>query len=206
MKSKKSSLIMRIIGAFAVIFAAGAFVYNSIADARRYDNAVFAVEKIMESIPEVEQRVPSERGNNMMPSLEIDGTNYVAVLDFPTYNFAMPVVSTWHSSYIDSVPCRYKGSVYDNTLVIGSSDNKGQIKFAEELEVGDYLYLTDMSGGQYRFAVEAINHANEINDEKFKTEYDMTIFVKSSGNSEYLLIRCNNEMAGNSQIEGDANK
>lgn len=194
MKSKKSSIIMIIAGAFAVVFAAGAFVYNDVAEERRYDNAVSAVGEIMESIPEIEERVPTERGNNMMPSLEIDGENYVAVLEFPAYRFTMPVVATWHSSYIDSVPCRYKGSVYDNTLVIGGSDTEGQFDFAEELEVGDFLYLTDMSGGQYRFAVEAINHANEISEDKFKTEYDMTIFVKSSGNSEYLLIRCNNEM------------
>lgn len=194
MKSKKSSVIMIIIGALAVIFAAGAFVYIDITEGQRYDKAIASVDKIMTAIPEVEKRVPTERGNNMMPSLEIDGENYVAVLEFPAYRFTMPVVATWHSSYIDSVPCRYKGSVYDNTLVIGGSDTEGQFDFAEELEVGDFLYLTDMSGGQYRFAVEAINHANEISEEKFKTEYDMTIFVKSSGNSEYLLIRCNSEM------------
>ena len=185
---------MIIIGALAVIFAAGAFVYIDVTEGQRYDRSVASVDKIMESIPAIEKRVPTERGNNMMPSLEIDGENYVAVLEFPAYRFTMPVVATWHSSYIDSVPCRYKGSVYDNTLVIGGSDTEGQFDFAEELEVGDFLYLTDMSGGQYRFAVEAINHANEISEEKFKTEYDMTIFVKSSGNSEYLLIRCNSEM------------
>lgn len=195
MKSKKSSIIMIIIGALAVIFAAGAFVYIDVAEGQRYDRAVASVDKIIGSIPAVEKRVPTERGNNMMPSLEIDGENYVAVLDFPTYRFAMPVVATWHSSYIDSVPCRYQGSVYDNTLVIGGSDDEGQFAFADELEAGDLFYLTDMSGGQYKFVVEAINHANEISDEKFKEGgFDMTIFVRSSGDTEYLLIRCNCEM------------
>lgn len=195
MKSKKSSIIMIFVGAFAVIFAAGAFVYNDVAEERRYDNAVSAVGEIMESIPEPEMRVPAERGKNMMPSLEIDGENYVAVLEFPSYRFVLPVVSTWHSSYIKSVPCRYQGSVYDNTLVIGSSDEEGQLDFADELEVGDAFYLTDMSGGQYRFVVEAINHANEINEDKLNSEYDLTIFVQSSGDSAYLLIRCNSEMS-----------
>ena len=207
MKSKISSIILIVIGAFAVIFAAGAFVYNSVAESRRYDDAVSAVAKIMESIPEVEERVPSERGNNMMPSLEIDGTNYVALVEFPTYRFVMPVVSTWHSSYIDSVPCRYQGSVYDNTLVIGSSDEEGQMRFAEELEVGDFMYLTDMSGGKYRFAVEAIHHSDEISEERLaQGDFDLTIFVKSSGNSEYLLIRCNSEMSANNEFANQENQ
>lgn len=193
MKTKKHffSLILIIVGAFAVLFAAGALIYAELSQSNMREDAIVAVEKIKASIPEIVERVPEERGNNMMPSLEVDGNNYVALLEVPQHKFELPVVSSWKLGDVEAAPCRYTGSIYDKTLIIGSSDEEGQMSFVEDMEIDDVIYLTDMSGGKYEYKVTAIQHSDKATDEKLKNgEFDLTIFVRSSGESKYLLVRC----------------
>ena len=193
MKTKKHffSLILIIVGAFAVLFAAGALIYTEVSQSNMRKDAVVAVEKIKDSIPNVIACVPEERGNNMMPSLEIDGNNYVALLEVPKHKFELPVISSWKSGDVEAVPCRYTGSIYNNSLIIGSSDVDGQMSFVEEMELDDVIYLTDMSGGKYEYKVAAIQHSDKATEEKLKAgEFDLTIFVRSSGESNYLIVRC----------------
>lgn len=189
------SLILIIVGAFAVIFAAGALIYTEVSQNNMHKKAVAAVATIKDTIPEVQVRVPEVRGNNMMPSLEIDEQNYIALLEIPKFNFELPVISSWKLGDVAAVPCRYSGSVYDNSLVIGSSDEDGQMSFVEELEVDDVLFITDMSGGKYEFSVETIQHSNnKISEMDFADSgFDLTLFVQSSGDSDFLLVRCNSD-------------
>ena len=65
------------------------------------------------------------------------------------------------------------------------------MSFVEEMELDDVIYLTDMSGGKYEYKVAAIQHSDKATEEKLKAgEFDLTIFVRSSGESNYLIVRC----------------
>lgn len=152
-------------------------------------DALQILEKAQALMPQSANRVPEERGNNTMAAMEIDGVNVVGVLEFPQYGRTLPVASQWDTALVSSLPCRFTGSIYDRTMIIGAVD--GQLPFAAQTEVGDRVLLTDMEGGRYTYRVAAIHHAKHATLEKLQAgDYAMTIFVKVSKTSEYLLIRC----------------
>lgn len=149
------------------------------------------LEKAQALIPQPVSRVPQERGNNTMAAIQIDGINVVGILEAPQYGRTLPVASTWDTGLVSSMPCRFAGSIYDQTLIIGAVDGEGQLSFAAQMEVGDTILLTDMEGGRYTYRVAAIHHAKHATLEKLQSgDYAMTLFVKDSKTSEYLLIRC----------------
>lgn len=71
-------------------------------------------------------------------------------------------------------------------------DSEGQFSFAAQMEVNDTIVLTDMEGGRYTYRVAAIQHAKHATRDKLQSGgYALTVFVKDSQNSQYILIRCN---------------
>ena len=149
------------------------------------------LEKAQALMPQAADRVPEERGNNTMAAMQIDGVNVVGVLEFPQYGRTLPVASQWDTALVSSMPCRFTGSIYDRTIILGAVDGSMQLPFAAQMEVGDRVLLTDMEGGRYTYRVAAIHHAKHATLEKLQSgDYPMTIFVRVSKTSEYLLIRC----------------
>lgn len=188
----KFSLICIVLGAALILGAVGILTASQIAAAQAKVDAAEVLQKVQALMPPSVDCVPEERGNNGMASLQIDGVNVVAVLEISQYGKILPVASAWDTDRVSYLPCRFTGSIYDSSLIIGAVDEEDQIPFAGQLEVGAKILLTDTEGGRYSYRVAAIHHAKHATLEKLQQgEYDLTIFVKDSKTLEYLLIRCN---------------
>ncbi len=165
-----------------VFWYASAAVYETRCD--EYVNTLNAV------LPETQNAVPEERLNNTMPILEAQGKDFVALLEFPTFGSTLPVCDDWGKP--TAYPCRFTGSVYNNTLVIGSSDRKGQMNYVKDLSVGDSVYVTDMTGNRYAYQISDILISSDVDrDTLCSSDARLTIFVKHSMNFEYTILRCN---------------
>lgn len=195
MKNKKIiSIISITLGAILVIASIGLLVYSMRGYEIDTNNAIVQIEKLM---PKITQSVPQEKGNNAMSSMEIDGESYVALLEMDMYKFKMPVRSVWDEKAVEAVPCRYSGSIYNNSLVIAATDAEGQLDFVNSVNTGDRLTVTDMRGEQFSYKVVKVENSNTATDEELNTdEYDLTIFVEYSGPTDYLFIRCDSDFVG----------
>lgn len=195
MKNKKIiSIISITLGAILVIASIGLLVYSMRGYEIDTNNAIVQIEKLL---PKITQSVPQEKGNNAMSSMEIDGESYVALLEMDMYKFKMPVRSVWDEKAVEAVPCRYSGSIYNNSLVIAATDAEGQLDFVNSVNTGDRLTVTDMRGEQFSYKVVKVENSNTATDEELNTdEYDLTIFVEYSGPTDYLFIRCDSDFVG----------
>lgn len=195
MKNKKIiSIISITLGAILVIVSIGLLVYSMRGYEIDTNNAIVQIEKLL---PKITQSVPQEKGNNTMSSMEIDGESYVALLEMDMYKFKMPVRSVWDEKAVDAVPCRYSGSIYNNSLVIAATDAEGQMDFVNSVNTGDRLTVTDMRGEQFSYKVVKVENSNTATDEELNTdEFDLTIFVEYSGPTDYLFIRCDSDFVG----------
>ena len=165
-----------------------------------YD-AARALTKAQELMPDRVDLYPEERSKDYMPAMEIEGLNIAGIIDLPDQGYKAVFRSTWDADHARALPCRYTGSVYNRTLVIGAYGGAGQFDFAHRLEAGQTLYVTDMEGGRYRYAIERIEHAKRISEKKLTSgDWDLTVFVKQTS-GEYLLIRCGVKPVG-SGLEG----
>ena len=54
-----------------------------------------------------------------MPVLQVKGQDYIALLEAPGYGIKLPVRSSWSAAESRKCPCRFYGTVYDGSLVVG---------------------------------------------------------------------------------------
>ncbi len=153
-------------------------------------NMEYCVEMIRAVIPEPQSAVLEERRDNTMPVLSIDGTDYIGILEIPRYESALPVCGNWGE--VSKHPSRLGGSVYDGTLQIGGTSQKGQYDFFREISVEDVVYFTDMEGNRYAYVVTDIHNEKHADQAALRREEAaMTLFIKNTYAFEYIVVFCN---------------
>ena len=53
-----------------------------------------------------------------MPTIEIENNDYIGVLEIPSLELTLPVMSEWSYAGLKIAPCRYSGSVYTGSMAI----------------------------------------------------------------------------------------
>ena len=140
-------------------------------------------------IPEPVGAVPESRRDNDMATVSIDGIDFVGLLEMPANGSKLPVASDWGA--VTKYPCRFGGSVYDKTLQIGLTSQKGQYDFYREISVGDSVFFTDLEGNRFGYSVADIKYEKSASLEALSQKGSaLTLFVKNIYSTEYILIFC----------------
>ena len=192
MKKLNKRVILKIcvlVGVFLIV--AGSFVLiswqwrinSSIKNNQTY------IETIRTLIPEPQGAIVEEKFNNTMPILSIDGTDFVGVLEMPRYDSSLPVCASWGN--LTKNPCKFGGNIYESTMQIGATSQKGQYDFYREISVGDTVIFTDIEGNRYTYAVTNLQYRQSA-DQTTLAEKDaaLTLFIKNVYGFEYLIVSC----------------
>lgn len=140
-------------------------------------------------LPEPEGALLESRSNNEMAALSLAGTDFVGILEMPRYGSALPVSMNWGA--VSKYPCRFGGSIYDGTMEIGATSQKGQFDFYREISVGDQVCFTDMEGNRFTYAITDIRYEKHADETALgRKEADLTLFVKNMYSFEYIVIFC----------------
>ena len=125
-----------------------------------------------------------------MSVLSVNGTDFVGIIEMPLYDLELPVCSNWGQTY--KYPCHFSGSIYNSTMQIGATTQKGQYDFYRELSVGDTLMYTDMEGNRYSFEITGLRYDDHSNQTALhREESALTLFIKNIYSFEYLIVFCN---------------
>lgn len=147
------------------------------------------VTTIRKLVPEPRGALPEERRDNEMAVLGIDGTDFVGILEFPRFDSVLPVCDSWGRP--DKYPCRFSGSVYDRTIQIGATSQKGQYEFYRDISVGDSLSFTDMEGNRFSYTVTDIRYEKNADQAALqRRDGALTLFIKNVYALEYIIIYC----------------
>lgn len=153
------------------------------------ENMRSCVQTLESIIPAPQGAVPEERRDNTMSALSVDGTDFVGILEMPRFESVLPVCGDWGRT--TKHPCRLNGSVYDRTIQIGATSQKGQYDFYREISVGDTLLFTDMEGNRFTYEITALKYEKHASREALGSEEaDLTLFIKNIYAFEYLLVYC----------------
>ncbi len=154
-------------------------------------NSQEVLSQITALLPERTQGMAGLYPNATMPVLEIDGADYVAVLEIPAFGLTLPVADQWDSNRLHSAPARFSGSAYDRTLVIGGADYSGQFSFCDKIDNGAVITVTDMTGAQFTYTVSRVDRASHAEAQWLApADCDMTLFCRSAYSWEYIAVRC----------------
>jgi sortase A len=148
------------------------------------------VHTIRTLIPEPQGAVLEERRDNTMSVLSVEGTNFSGILEMPRFGSALPVCADWGE--VAKYPCCLSGSVYDRTIQIGGTTQRGQYDFYREISVGDAVFFTDMEGNRFSYEVVSVRYEKHADQNALqKEDADLTLFIKNTYAFEYIVIFCN---------------
>lgn len=149
------------------------------------------VRQIESLLPQARTGSPQDYSSSEMPVLQLEGQEFSALIRIPSFGVTLPMGSSWDSGDISRYPCRFWGSMYDGSLVIGGKDQKGQLDFFPRLDLGERIIVTDMTGVQFHYTVSRISRSKHADSETLITpDWDLTLFVRDATSLDYILVRC----------------
>ena len=188
---KHRQLILRLLGLALILTAVGILAVQQIQNimARKANGQL--AEMITAQLPERTTGSPADYSDAQMPVLQVDGADYVCLMEVPELGVLLPVRNDWDTKDLAHGPCRFWGSIYDGSFVLGGSYLEGQFDFCSRLDVGQRIVIRDMLGAEFRCSVSRIDRSGSAEFEDLSDEeYPLTLFVREKYESRYIVVRC----------------
>ena len=126
-----------------------------------------------------------------MPTVEIDGVEYIGTLTIPALGLELPIVSTWSDALLNLAPCRYTGSAYLGDLIIAGHNYRGHFGSLYRLAPGDAVQFTDTAGNVFSYGVSEIQELPGTALEEMEAgDWDLTLFTCTLSSASRVTIRC----------------
>ena len=191
-----------ICGGLLLIAAALAFTgYNLWEDQRAAQAARQALTAMEAQTAEEGERAPEQPEPSVpeyvlhpdmeMPTVEIDGVEYIGTLTIPALGLELPIVSAWSDALLDLAPCRYTGSAYLGDLIIAGHNYRGHFGSLYRLAPGDEVQFTDAVGNVFSYGVSEIQELPGTALEEMEAgDWDLTLFTCTLSRTSRVTIRC----------------
>ncbi len=209
MKNKgRPAILLGLLLIAAALLLTGYNMYDSY---RAEQSAVEAREKLEKLIPEPETILPPPLPGEEteiieteleipdyilnpemdLPSVEVDGVDYIGTISMPTIKLELPVIENLTNANLKIAPCRYSGTAYSGNFVIAGHNYISHFGPISRLKQGDEVTFTDIDGNIFKYAVvDKETLAGDEVEEMKSDEYDLTLFTCTLDGANRITIRC----------------
>lgn len=204
MQRKSKGNILIGLGILMIMAAIGIAGYN-IWDSNRASEASAKITEqlivdIQNKVEEEKPATPYVDPNTPMPVEEIDGYEYIGILEIPSEGLSLPVMNEWDYARLKISPCRFTGSYYADDLVICAHNFSRHLGPLLQIGIGEDVYFTSVEGLTIHYiitnretveptAVEQMIE-NKRNSETSLLDWDMTLFTCNLGGQTRCAVRC----------------
>jgi sortase A len=196
-KLKTIGILLVVGGAFTLMSSGALWLgnYYDEKDARDYSDTVAAA-----FLDNVEQN----RGTDADPPagdtqdedeplafLPLEESAYMGVLTIPALELTIPVNASLSMPALKRTPCRYSGTLADDTLVIAAHNYRSHFRGISRLEPSDDLAISDALGQEYKYKVALLETVAPTSVDYVKNSgYDLTLFTCTYGGQARVVLRC----------------
>lgn len=143
----------------------------------------------------IEDKINDNNDNNDNDSslvVNISGNDYIGVIDIPSINIKLPIMSKTDYDKLAISPCRYYGSIITNDLVICAHDYDNQFGKIVSLKEDDIIIITDISGNNYIYKVVLTEELKPTEvTSMIESSFDLTLYTCTYGALKRITVRCN---------------
>lgn len=208
MIKKRVGIAFLVTGAALLIAALLLFLHNEREDALAGEAAGTALSAIQEAIDEKsippmldlpgEDTEETEATEETIPEpteltvVNIDGHDYIGYISIPNFELELPVMADWSMEKLQIAPCLQYGSPLTDDAVIAGHNYKQHFRALHEIEKGEYLTFTDMTGYTIAYNVVDVKTIDPRSVyEVINSEYDLTLYTCTNGGASRVIVSCN---------------
>lgn len=176
-----------LLGLICFGIAIGIILYNQDEDAAAGASAAMLLEGVDAQITNVAIDEPT----GDMKAVDVDGQSFIGIITIPAIDIRLPIQQEWSSENAKTSPCRYKGSVYTNDLIVAGHNYQRHFGKLNQLMSGDTIIITDVDGRQYYYEVTYTETIGTYDvDAMDAGDWDFTVFTCTIGGASRVTVRC----------------
>ncbi len=138
----------------------------------------------------------TEAPEGQMPQLMLEGHALIGILEAPEAGIRLPIIENWSYEKLQYSPCRYSGSLEEGNLILLGHNYHRHLGNLGQLEAGDAVTFTDISGKTYRFGVADAQVLKPTQVEELQANpYPLAIFTCTDGGQSRYVVYCEYEEA-----------
>ena len=126
-----------------------------------------------------------------MAVVKVGDYNCIGVLSIPVLDLELPVLTDWSYAKLKKAPCHYYGSYYEKDFVIAAHNYKSHFGRLAELQAGDVVVFTDVSGTAHGYEVVMLETLPEnATKEMITSGFDLSLYTCTLGGGSRVTVRC----------------
>lgn len=138
-----------------------------------------------------EEQIYSGDSEEEMPAVAVNEALYIGLLEIPALKLTLPIMGEWSYAELKNSPCRYKGSVYKDNMIIAGHNYKNHFGGLSELKEDDEIIFTDVEGEQFEYRVKEVTSVDGGDVEEMETgDWDLTLFTCTLDGQNRVTVRC----------------
>lgn len=138
-------------------------------------------------LPDDPKTVPAD-----MATVEVNGYDCIGILSVPVLDLELPVLTDWSYAKLKKAPCHYYGTYYEKDFVIAAHNYKSHFGRLSELQTGDLVIFTDVTGAARCYEVVLLETLpKEATREMIASGFDLSLYTCTTGGASRITVRCN---------------
>lgn len=126
-----------------------------------------------------------------MPTVGVEGNEYIGTLEIPSLGLSLPVMSQWSYPRLRIAPCRYRGTAYRGNLVIAAHNYRAHFGRLGELPAGVRVSFTDVDGNVFSYEVAETQVLAPTDIREMEAgDWALTLFTCTLGGQSRVTVRC----------------
>ena len=134
-----------------------------------------------------------EDEESKIPTIELDGNIYIGIISIPKIGIELPVLKNWSYYNLNFSPCRYKGTVSDNNMILAAHNYRSHFGRIGELNSGDEIQFIDINGIVYSYEVVSTEYVGGTNVEAMNfgasDDWNLTLFTCTLDGQTRVTVR-----------------
>jgi sortase A len=191
------------LGAVCLLSSVGFVAYNRWEDKNAEEISQDLLEDVQSIIEEPQPEQPLPDGTVNLPddtiktpaemaTVEVNGYDCIGILSVPVLELELPVLTDWSYAKLKKAPCHYYGSYYEKDFVIAAHNYKAHFGRLSELQAGDVVVFTDVSGTAHYYEVVLLETLpKNATQEMITSGFDLSLYTCTLGGASRVTVRCN---------------